>query len=208
MNLNECIKEIHSLAREKGWWDEPRTIGEVCALICSEWAEALEEYRSGKPAHYYDKKPDCDECMHDGEDKPECEEQLCEKGYKPEGMAVELADGIIRILDYYGYRKWVFDCIDWEDLERDPGDEDIMKEFGDTIANLNYAVSQASRVYRMKNGEVHSNEDESKQKMWLFSAMGIAYTTIKQLGCDPLKIIEEKHNFNRGREWKHGGKRL
>jgi len=208
MNLNESIKEIYGLAVSKGWWDEPRSIGEVCALICSEWAEALEEYRSGKPAHYYDKKPECDECMYDGEDKPECEMSDCPENRKPEGIAVELADGIIRILDYYGYRKWGFDCITWEDLERDPGDEDVMKEFGDTIANLNYATAQASRVYRMKNGEVHTNEDESKQKMWLFSAMSIAYTTIQQLGCDPLKIIEEKHSFNKSRPYKHGGKRL
>lgn len=73
--------EIHTMAKEKGWWDEPRTLGDVLCLVHSEISEALEEFRNGHA-------PD--------------EIYFAESG-KPEGVPVELADAVIRILDYFGY---------------------------------------------------------------------------------------------------------
>ena len=79
--LNELAQELYSNAKEHGWWDEPRSFGDIIALCHSELSEALEEYRNGKPMIYY------------GTDK------------KPEGVAVEMIDCIIRILDWCGHEN-------------------------------------------------------------------------------------------------------
>lgn len=73
--LAELAGLVHDMAREKGWWDAPREWSEIACLIHSEISEAVECYRDGRMA------------MHvvDG---------------KPEGLAVELADVLIRCLDF------------------------------------------------------------------------------------------------------------
>ena len=78
--FNEVAKEIHKNAVAHGWWDETRTFPEIVALIHSELSEALEEYRSNHGVT-----------------------EVYQEAGKPEGVPIELADAIIRILDYCGY---------------------------------------------------------------------------------------------------------
>lgn len=78
MELNKITEEIHQNALEHGWWDEPRSFGEVIALCHSELSEALEADRKGEPLIWLDSNG------------------------KPDGKAIEMADCIIRILDWCG----------------------------------------------------------------------------------------------------------
>jgi len=80
-SINEWQEEIHQIAMDKGWWDDERTFGEIVALMHSELSEALESYRNGEPLYWV------------------------EDNGKPEGIAVELVDTIIRILDYLGAKE-------------------------------------------------------------------------------------------------------
>lgn len=112
MNLNQLAKEIHENAVAHGWWDEPRSFGEIIALCHSELSEALEEYRNGRPPVWFACIPTdvfggCKNMVHceSGMSNLGCNKYdiKCQyKDAKPEGIAVELADCIIRILDHCG----------------------------------------------------------------------------------------------------------
>lgn len=104
--FNDLAKEIHQNAVEHGWWDEPRTFGEIVALCHSELSEALEEYRSGKPMAYFVER--------NGFTVAEMRER---RGEKPEGIAVEMADCIIRILDWAGKEGLDMDNIILEKMD-------------------------------------------------------------------------------------------
>lgn len=42
-------RRSHEIAKSKGWWDEPRSDGELIALMHSELSEAMEGLRHGDP---------------------------------------------------------------------------------------------------------------------------------------------------------------
>jgi NTP pyrophosphatase (non-canonical NTP hydrolase) len=83
LGLNKMRDMAHGMSREKGWYDgeaAKRNIPEMLALIHSEVSEALEEYRAGRMAVWFENG------------KP-----------KPEGFPSEIADVVIRIGDLCGY---------------------------------------------------------------------------------------------------------
>lgn len=48
MNVTELVKEIHQAAKDKGFWDQERNVGEMLMLVVSELGEAIEAHRKGR----------------------------------------------------------------------------------------------------------------------------------------------------------------
>lgn len=99
MTISELVKRAHETATDKGWYDEPKTFGELIALCHSELSEALEEFRDGcSPKH------SGVQCQADERERDICSGncRFCEM-HKPVGIPIELADVVIRIADMCGY---------------------------------------------------------------------------------------------------------
>lgn len=199
MDLNELAKEAHQIAVEHGFWDPEPTFGELIALMHSELSEALEEYRAGRPMVWY-------ECELDGEpcDKVICECKQCNGAYmreKPEGIAVELADCIIRMLDWISakWEKWWGDMdLEIEKCARGCEKSVLQRSFGDDINHLHDMLSAASR-----------NSDNNAIVLSYFQwAISYIFNWAEQKGVDMEPIIREKMDYNRTRPYRHGGKKL
>lgn len=103
-SLSSFAVEIHATAKAKGWWDTDRNFGEQIALMHSELSEALEEWRiNGYNKKIYFKHSDTCEKAAKAEFRFEVNSLVADCPScgitKPEGIGIELADCMIRILD-------------------------------------------------------------------------------------------------------------
>lgn len=203
MKMNKFAAEVHQNAVEHGWWDEERSFGEIIALCHSELSEALEEYRAKRPMVYFVVEMDDSK----GGTYPAIREDIISEedfaGEKPEGIAVELADCIIRILDWYGKEG-----LDTDALLLDAGiitmcdlPTPVYGSFGDFIALLHNILSMAYACWCNASGI-------SASALRLAKCIREIMAWAKENGVDMEHILDMKHEYNKGRPYRHGGKAL
>ena len=208
MDLNKWMTEIHRNAKEHGWWDGERDFNMIVDLIHSEWSEALEEERAGRPYLWHGCITDggvipCETCL-DCMLKAEYPNGVGCRDYvkKPEGVAVELLDGCIRILDLLGHVS---------------KGEKIFKNKASTIDKM-CDPKTATELTGLKDGmprdffslirRLHMLTDTAGEGyVSLIACLVICFNWIKyQYKVDPELLMMEKHEYNKTRPYKHGKK--
>ena len=183
MDLKALQKEAHAIAKEKGWWDEGRTFGDLIALVHSELSEALEAYRlnpnSVGPIYWHNV----------GTKRPPC------------GVAIELADVVIRVADMAEHYHWALDAApipepeEWTEFSP-------AKSFGDWIGLCHIHASDALIAAWMPPERFTSPRVSLNLVVRTVQRMAAHY------GIDLDAAIEAKMEYNRTRSYRHGGKAL
>ena len=183
IDLNKLAKEIHKNAVAKGFWDRDDAEEIMFAWMHAELSEALNEDRLGRPMAYVD---DFD---------------LCERitdverfgGRKPEGVAVELADFIILLLDWAAQNELeIYTPGPFDDKEEDIKDiplHVIVNSHHEDVCRLwNPVMSKSDQEYYVAR-------DVSGINAWLASK-----------GYDLAEIVRLKMDYNKARPRMHGRK--
>ena len=188
MNLTKLQKEAHAIAKEKGWWDQERSFGDLIALVHSELSEALEAYREHpNPLPPYDRTFTLEKLPNG----------------KPVGVASELADVVIRVADmaeHYGepLEPYVEEIGSWPGLLAYEG---LATSFGEWIDVMHMALSDVSRSW-------HVLKDHCLWVDHLARFVALAQRMAAHYGIDLDAAIEAKMEYNRSRPYRHGGKAL
>lgn len=178
----ELIKDIHDNAVKHGWYDTPRDYDVLASLFHSELSEGNEEYRKGRPPVYFIRncKIETDLSKRNNE--------------KPEGTLIELADFVIRILDYCGSIDFDMSkkllgtfLIDSDEWER------VTQTYAHFIAYLHSLISD-------------SYKEEEFRDRHLTRAVDAVIRYCGDYNLDLKSAIMLKHEYNKTREYKHGGK--
>lgn len=186
MKINELCKEIHKNAVEHGWWEEGRSFGEIIALCHSELSEALEEYRTNIDSQTIYSRDDTGR-------------MFTYKYYlahvtnpKPEGIPIELADCIIRVLDYCGYAG-----IDIESAMENQLPSKYYGDFTEFITVCHFCLSRAYYQHQCFGDGVQ----------WLAIILKTIQQYCKAENIDLKEAIRIKMEYNKTRPYKHGGKK-
>jgi len=187
MNLTELSKQVHAAAKANGFWEGERNVGEIFMLIISEAAEALEAHRKGKFA---------DLQGYEGERKSVADSLLFHirgfEKYIKDSFEDELADVVIRVLDYAGSRD-----LDVSIIEGNIEDLSLETNIGAMLCDTCEYIIQArlSVEYKATDKKVSAN---------LRQVLRQVFAIAKFSNIDLERHIELKLKYNKTRPYKHG----
>lgn len=196
--IAELVKEAHQNAVNKGWWEEPRTYGELIALVHSEVSEALEDYRTPgiKPSDVWYERTLAPGVVAKRVKQKEATDKPC-------GIPSELADICIRIFDIAGKYGWGMRLeaeYQWiNELEK--REKWTALSFVGKLAVIHAELS--------KSLEEHDYNDDLGMAIDRLAAVLVEVEFIaKEYGIDLERAIAEKMQYNSTRPQRHGGKVL
>lgn len=181
IDLNKLAEGLHAAAVEKGFWDVDDAEEKHVAKMHSELSEAVQEDRCGRPLLYVD----------DIEVMDRITDPAQFDGRKPEGVAAELADFVMMVLDWAKAR---------DEMIAPPSEVFLSSDVSDiTDALLPHLANN------MHEGIVLVHND------WIPSpAVQFAFMThfvnlwLEARGVDLWQVIRLKMEYNKSRPALHG----
>lgn len=158
MNLLELQNKIHQQNVEMGWWDAPRPFSTFVCLFHSELSEAMEGDRKGLMDDHLPHYP---------------------------MFQVELADFVIRCLDWLGSKSW-------QDY-----DFYVFLRKSNSIEFLADMHSQVTSAYNLMNDPYYGKRQGPMKAM--ASAVVHCFDHAELKGFDLHQIILEKVEYNKNR---------
>ena len=215
LHLDAMGREIHYMAKEKGWWDKPRSTFSLYSLFLSEISEGVEEVR--KPAFGEDVPATMNAVyyIHPRTKDPISGYKTDEEGiplFKPEGVAIELADFVIRGLDYMAYKGLKVVEMSQDDLNNALKIIGITKEEFYQELNSFQVISELT-CHARALGELESSKgkkvaDPGYEESYLSLAFALCREYVEHVyAVDFIELMELKVHFNGTRSIRHGGKK-
>lgn len=195
MNLVQITNDIHSTAKEKGWWSPPRAEDETLMLMVTELAEATEEIRAGTPDVYVNDQFNASHpvVFTDGKWYTTGGLDVAVLKLKPEGQLIEIVDKVIRLLDWAGWRAVDMSGGFTTSPER-------IEQFK-SVRPVSFHFQLVKMIVKLENVE---NRDDLVAP--IKQILSTAHDFIASRGYKMMDLIEMKQTYNKTRAYKHGGK--
>lgn len=202
--LQEWQTAIHTAAREKGWWPASgRCPIEMLVLCHAEVSEAMEEYRNGGSLNIVEREPSA------------------EGPRKPVGFATEIADLVIRLLDFAGGLKIPYAPSGISGNKPFPEHvRSIPQWINDFPQQLPTDISTPTLLFLLHECITYlgvffeeKQIDESAPKPLrqsrqdaLYNLLRATFFAVNFWKIDLQDVMEKKHAFNLTRAFRHGNK--
>lgn len=188
MDWNKFARDVHQMAVKNGLWDKPRSFDDIVCECLVHLGRAYEEYRNGRPNYYH-------LCQPSGEKKSPCEwdlqkpcplatgELACEHlDRQPHGVAVELGECVLRLLDYLATTVWEYPCY--------PMPVQLEDTFTGFICSLHFNLTCARATRFVAEGSAVQH---------ITHIIRMICTWAAQEGLDPESILRELHECEKAR---------
>ena len=199
--LDVLAKEAHAISRDHGFWENPPSVERSVNLMHSEVSELLEDLRDGKAITLFEFLPPAEGQTPSGETG----DPSAARSGKPVGPVSELADVVIRLLDFAGaHGLSLHGNVDFSTFAKN-GDvdgwiSDMHKSLTRIVAeHHDFPVSlDLARVPAMREAW------RARMAKPVFTSICIVFACAEAHGIDLLDAIRVKMAFNKSRPRKHG----